>query len=214
VRLNPSDFASAILLAVALADQGRPALANQQLKKIEDRLPAQPQAWRMLGQAWLKLQDPARATLSYQRALRLSPNDLSLRTDLGVAYQLQGDGRSSAEQFEVIVTRDPSDANAANNLAWIYATDNDETVRNGARAVDLAEQACRLTDYQQPVFLGTLSAAYAEAGRLDEAVRTIQRAVDMAQDFGQDALAADLQRRSDLHVQGLPYHQPSKTAAP
>ena len=50
----------------------------------------------------------------------------------------------------------------------------------GPQAVQLAERACELTHYGQPVFLGTLAAAYAEAGRFPEAVTTAEKAERLA----------------------------------
>ena len=63
-----------------------------------------------------------------------------------------------------------------NNLAWALATHPDAKIRNGTRAVKLAEDACRQTQYQQTVMVGTLAAAYAEAGRFDDALATAQKA--------------------------------------
>ena len=53
------------------------------------------------------------------------------------------------------------------NLAWTLATSTETNIRNGTRAVQLAEQACELTHYDDSI-VGTLAAAYAEAGRFDE----------------------------------------------
>ena len=62
-----------------------------------------------------------------------------------------------------------------NNLAWILAASADPQVRNGPEAVLLAERACKLTDYKKPLLVGTLAAAYAEAGRFPEAVATARK---------------------------------------
>ena len=51
---------------------------------------------------------------------------------------------------------------------------------NGAEAVHLAERACELAHYGQPLFIGTLAAAYAEAGRYPEAVTTAEKAEQLA----------------------------------
>ncbi|MEI2722200.1 MAG: hypothetical protein V9H26_01280 [Verrucomicrobiota bacterium] len=51
-----------------------------------------------------------------------------------------------------------------NNLAWFLATNPDGGLRNGDRAVVLADQACRLTEWKSAILMGTLAAAYAEAG--------------------------------------------------
>ena len=57
--------------------------------------------------------------------------------------------------------------------------------RNGPEAVSLAEHACQLTDYKQPMLVGTLAAAYAEAGRFAEAVTMADNAIAVATDVGQ-----------------------------
>jgi tetratricopeptide (TPR) repeat protein len=67
-----------------------------------------------------------------------------------------------------------------NNLAWIMAAGPLPELRDGAAAVKLAARACELDHNQQPIFIGTLAAAYAEAGRFDEAVAAAQQAHDLA----------------------------------
>ena len=210
VRLDPENSSFAVALALALANQGDVAKSKEQLDLVADKAPDDPNTWRILGHASLQLKDTSAAISHFLRALELAPDDQKLRFDLAAAYQLQGDGQSAAQQCEQILASDASSADAANNLAWIYATDADSHLRNGARAVELAQKACRLTQNQRPVFLGTLSAAYAEAGQFDQAVKTIQRAIRLAQGIGQDQLVVDLQRRLQLHEQGLPYHQPGR----
>ena len=75
-----------------------------------------------------------------------------------------------------------------NNLAWVLATHPEADLRNGAEAVQLAEQACEHTSYKQTVFVGTLAAAYAEAGQFEKAVETAQKACDLALSLGQTNL--------------------------
>jgi Flp pilus assembly protein TadD len=73
-----------------------------------------------------------------------------------------------------------SDSSAMNNLAWILAASSTPERRDGAAAVKLAARACELDHNQQPIFIGTLAAAYAEAGRFDDAVAAAQQARDLA----------------------------------
>ena len=48
----------------------------------------------------------------------------------------------------------------------------------------MAEAACRLSQRRNANFLGTLAAAYAEAGRFSDAVKTIQEAQAVAKATG------------------------------
>jgi tetratricopeptide (TPR) repeat protein len=73
----------------------------------------------------------------------------------------------------------PDDAQVCNNLAWMLATCPDAALRNGARAVALARQACEATDWKYPFCLGTFAAALAETGAFDEAIRWQSEALDL-----------------------------------
>jgi hypothetical protein len=73
--------------------------------------------------------------------------------------------------------------------------------------VQLAERACELTHYGQPLFIGTLAAAYAEAGRFSEAVETAKRALDLSVAQNNKPLAVAIQARLKLYETNVPYHE-------
>ena len=77
--------------------------------------------------------------------------------------------------------------------------------RNGREAVQLAEAACRLSGRRNPNFLGTLAAAYAEAGRFGDAVKTIQEALAVAKATGANDLVPIQTRMLEQFQAGLPY---------
>jgi tetratricopeptide (TPR) repeat protein len=73
--------------------------------------------------------------------------------------------------------------------------------------VALGERACELTHYEKTIYIGTLAAAYAEAGRFDEAITTAQKAIANAQERGETALAQRNQQLLDLYRTHQAYHE-------
>jgi tetratricopeptide (TPR) repeat protein len=101
-----------------------------------------------------------------------------------------------------------------NNLAWQLATCPDSKVRDGTRAVRLAQRACELTHYRKTIMVGTLAAAYAEAGRFDEAIATAQRACDLASESGKQELLKKNQDMLALYRAHQPYHEATEKLVP
>jgi hypothetical protein len=100
----------------------------------------------------------------------------------------------------------PTAAEEDNNHAWSLATDPDPSRRNGALAVKLAENACAKTQFQKPIMLGTLAAAYAEARRFDDAIATAQRACVLAVQLGDNVLLQRNQELMSLYLKHEPFH--------
>src|ERR1051325_295252 len=107
-----------------------------------------------------------------QAALRLNDGFVFARGKLAHVLAAQGKTDEAVEQYQIVVKQSPDLPEALNNLAWLFATHADAKYRNGAEAVRLAEHACELTGYKTTIYIGTLAAAYAEAGRFDDAART------------------------------------------
>lgn len=111
------------------------------------------------------------------------------------------------ERFRQAVAAAPDSPVALNNLACLLATAADPALRDGPEAVRLAEKACTLTQFQNISTISTLAAAYAEAGRFDEAVAAAERACAMSETQGQAGLLAGNRQMLDYFRQGRPFHQ-------
>jgi tetratricopeptide (TPR) repeat protein len=114
-------------------------------------------------------------------------------------------------QYQAAIDAQPANPYYLNNLAWVLATCPQAAVRNGARAVELAEQAERLSGGKNPAILGTLAAAYAEAGRLAQAVATAQRALELATAQTNSADVEALRAQIGLYQAGSPFRDASQT---
>ena len=64
-----------------------------------------------------------------------------------------------------------------------------------AEAVTIADGVCRASNYKDHATLATLAAAYAEAGRFADAVRTNERAMEIAGEKGQGRIVEQLRER-------------------
>jgi serine/threonine-protein kinase len=89
----------------------------------------------------------------------------------------KGRFKEAIAQFETSVQLLPRGAAAHSNLARMLATCSDPSLRNGPRALALAQRANRLSNGMNPVFLRTLASAYAENGQFPQAIEAAQRAL-------------------------------------
>jgi tetratricopeptide (TPR) repeat protein len=64
------------------------------------------------------------------------------------------------------------------NLAAYLSTCVEDAERDGKRAVELAAEACRLSNWKDPEFLESLACAHAETGNFEAAIQWQQRAVN------------------------------------
>ena len=136
----------------------------------------------------------AEAIAHSEEALRIRPGDADAQNNLGLALLQTGDVQRAAAHLEKALAIDPGHMNAEVNLAWILATAPDESTRNGARAVQLAEDVALRAGHPNAIVLRTLAVAYAETGRFSDAIETAQQAIAIAKATGNDGLAADLER--------------------
>jgi hypothetical protein len=87
----------------------------------------------------------------------------------------------------------------------VLANCPEASVHNGVRAVELAQQAERLSGSKDPTILGKLAAAYAESGRFPESVATAQRALELATIQTNTAQAEALRTRLLIYQAGSPF---------
>lgn len=142
----------------------------------------------------------------YNQAVELVPNSPMALTFRGLAHSQMGSHQAALSDFDAAVRLAPRDANALNSKAWILATAGSSTVRNGGEAVRFAEQAVAL-QRNNYAFSDTLAAAYAEAGRFEDAVQEQERALRLLGERGDAHTKAEFNRRLTLYKQKRPYRE-------
>jgi FMN-dependent NADH-azoreductase len=93
-------------------------------------------------------------------------------------------------------------------LAWLRATCPDASVRRGKEAVDAARRACELAKWKKWYCVGTLGAAYAEAGSFEKAIKYQKQALSMQGVPDKDRI--DMRQRLRLYEQQIPFHEGPK----
>jgi len=101
----------------------------------------------------------------------------------------------------------PDDMPIHNMLSWVLATTPDGSLQDGVEAVRTAERALQLAG-DDPHVLDTLAAAYAAAGRFEDAVDAADRALNLAKARSLTQLESALRDRRDLYIAGRPYRRP------
>ena len=139
-----------------------------------------------------------------------SIDDYELAVDMtDVIYDLQ---QQISPRIRAEMTDYEGDPSLLNNLAWALATSTFDELRNGSRAIRLAEKACELTDYKEAYILSTLASGYAEVGDFEQAIQWSKKAVkrnqeeteeieadqDMDEEVKKEALKASVEQQESL----------------
>jgi Flp pilus assembly protein TadD len=217
LKSNPDNDEASLNLAQLLILQGRFEEAREHLATALKRNPANSDFHEKLADALSELGRPQEAIIQLKLALRLMTQKPHSQTRLALAGLLYATGayREAVDQYHEILSVKPDLTEPLNNLAWILATCPDETLRNGSKAVEYAEYACLITKFKDPHTVGTLAAAYAEAGRFPEAVVTADFAIRLATATHEMQFASINEQLLMYYRAGKPWHeQPASNFSP
>ncbi len=170
-----------------------------------------------LGTALMQRGRLDEAVAAFAKSVVIRPNVYDVHSNFGIALSRLGRMDDAAAEFLQALALRPDSVTARKNLAgivWVLAASTDESVRNGAKAVELAEKTDRLTGGNDPVLVSVLAAAYAEAGRFPDAVATAQRAQQLAAAQGNTAVAAAVEEQLRHYRSGQPVRDPGIHVGP
>jgi Flp pilus assembly protein TadD len=189
VRIRPVYFSALNNLGLTLAKLGDPAAATGYYGAALKLEPKNDVVHFNLGLSLLALGRGDAAVEHFKTVIALSPGDAPARLQLALALTALGRHGEAIHEYRELLRLNADAPDVLNNLAWILAADPSAELREGAEAVRLASRACQLTARREPLFLGTLAAAYAEAGQFEQAIQTAEQARDLALSLGQTNLA-------------------------
>jgi protein O-mannosyl-transferase len=196
-------------LGLALSQQGKTDGAMAEWQKALELDPSYVKARLNLASALMDKGRIDEAIEHYRKVIESTPNDARVHFQLGQGLARKGQAREAVGQFEKALVLQPANDVVLNELAWTLATCPDAAVRNGPKALELAQKAAELSGGKDAPTLDTLAAAQAECGNFDAAVESAQRALAMAGKKGADAgLARGIRERLELYRKATPYRVP------
>jgi tetratricopeptide (TPR) repeat protein len=207
LQIKP-DFAEAHNnLGNALLKMGNVDEAIAQYQKALQIKPDSAEAHNNLGTALIHKGSVDEAIVHYQKALQIKSDSAAVRNNLDKALLQKRKVDEAITHYQKALQIKPDSPDVLNNLAWLLATCPDAHIRDGVQAVKYAERACELTHYGVTLLVGTLAAAYAEAGRFGDAIAAAQKACALATAAGEQDLLEKNQKLLALYRAYQPYHE-------
>jgi len=204
LEIQPHYAEARLHLGNTLFAKGDQEEAIAQFRRALEIQPDFAEARLNLGNALLTKGAREEAIEQYRFAVKIKPDFAEALSNLGAALFMQGQTREALDAWQKSLEIKPGQLAVQSQLAWLLATAPDASLRNGAKAVTLAAQASQWSGGGNPAILRTLAAAYAEEGNYGQAAATARRALELAVQQKQDALAAALQNEIKLYQANTP----------
>jgi protein O-mannosyl-transferase len=212
--IAPDHFGAHNNLGLVLLQKGRAAEAIPHLERALSLDPAHAGAALTLGAALAQNGQLPQAIALYRRVLEHDPDNPQVLCNLGNLLLQQGQTAEAVSHLQRALQLHPDNVLINNSLAWVLATSGEGQFRDGSKAVAFAEKANTLSGARNASVLRTLGAAYAEAGRFPEAVRSAQRALTVAIALNNRAEAAALRQELARYQAGSAFHARAATNVP
>lgn len=156
--------------AIAYKAAGKLEDAKRDFSTLIEADPKDTRAVMGRGYIFFQQNDHEKAVEDFSAAVELTPND-------PVAWNNRGYNRLQIKEYEgaladyaKAVELAPTYALALQNQAWALATVPNEKLRDAKKAIQSAEAACKLSNYEAVGDLSALAAAFAADGKFETAV--------------------------------------------
>lgn len=171
VKFDPKHSNAYFARAIALQTKGEWDKAISDFDQSIELDPKNANALSARGVAWQRKGELNKAIADCDEAIRLDPKHLTSFRTRGISWHQQGRYDKARADFDEAIRLEPNDFGSCCQLAWLLATCPDATFRDGKRAIELATNACEVSDWKNAYGLCALAAAYAESGDFANAVK-------------------------------------------
>ena len=218
VARNPNSWTAHQNIAGELLGRGQLDDAAAEFRKVLELEPnylqASKRAYFGLGSVLVRKGQQEEAIKLFETVLKLDPGYGPAYNGIASALHRQGRLAEAIAEYERAVQLRPESAGILSNLAWMLATCADPSLRNGRRALELAQRADRFSGDANPRVLRSLAAAHAELGQFGQAAKTARRALELSLQDGESSFTRALRREISLFDAGRPYHEAARSAPP
>lgn len=202
IELNDSYGDAYFNRGEVLYELGQYQQALEDYNRAARLMPRDSAVFNSRGHTYYRLGDYQAAVADYGQAIRYNPQNAAAYTNRGDAYADKGRFAQSASDYRSAIRIAPDLGRAYQSAAWLMATCPDEQFRNPQLALQAANKAIELDGREGNYrYLDTLAAALATNGRYDEAIATLEEAIESAPDDLQEAYA----QRLELYRSDEPY---------
>ncbi len=207
LRTRPDSFKAHYGLGAALAVLRQHAEATLHFQRALQLKPGAADIHFNFGVVLAAQDRSAEAIQHFQRALEIQPENAEAHYRLGLTFQARRQFAAAIQQYEMAAALAPGHASARNNLAWLLATCPESALRDGRRAVELAQTLTLSQNDTRPHVLDTLAAGYAEMGQFKQAVELARRALALANALSNEDIASAIRSRLQLYEANTPFRE-------
>ena len=206
LRIDSTESKAHYNLAAIYAANGRQDVAEEQFRAAVAVDPYHRSAHLELAEILRRTGRCREAVGYFDRALELDPGGISARQHLALCQLRLGRYADARALLEDGLAASPDHLGFTDALARVLAASPDAGVRDGARALRLAQQAISIQ--RRTEMLETLAMAHAELGQFEEAISWQNQALQAVEQIGHEPYLAHLRQNLDRYRQGTPCRAP------
>jgi len=205
LALDPRYWPAHNYYGVMLFRQGKYEEALRHFQAALETNSFNPQVLTNIGAVAFTVGNLEMAKKYFEAAIQYDSRLAKAHSSLALILEQEGKFRDAAAQYEKCLEIAPDDAGTCASLAWLLATCPDDGLRNGRRALELAQKFERLSGGANPQIYDILAAAYAETGQFSPAVQMAEKALQLTKN--EDPNLGIRGRLVDLYKSGKAYHR-------
>ena len=183
--------------------QGDYGLAMQDYDRAVELEPRLVSAYLNRARIRFDLKNYRAALLELDKALEIQKVS-TLYSFRGQVFAAMRQYDEAARSLEEALRLAPDTPGPRNDLAWLLATAPEAAARDGARGVQLANEALR-SQPGNPRLLSTLAAALAESGRFNEAVAAAEQALALSGPQAHPEWVAEIKAQAESYKAHRPW---------